>query len=53
MSDYEKIACTRRALEKTRNDLARRIAEDAPNKADLIELHDRVRSAIKALHGRS
>lgn len=51
MSDYEKLARARRDLEETRNDLSRRISEDAPDKADLLRLHDRVSRAIKALSG--
>lgn len=51
MSDYEKLARARRDLEETRNDLSKRIAEDTPDKADLVLLHDRVCRAIKALHG--
>ena len=51
MSDYEKLARIRRDLEATRNDLSQRIARDAPDKADLVLLHDRVCQAIKALSG--
>lgn len=51
MTDYEKLARARRDLEETRNDLSRRIAEDAPDKADLVLLHERVGRAIKALSG--
>ena len=51
MSDYERLARARRDLEETRNDLSQRIAEDSPDKADLILLHERVCRAIKALSG--
>ncbi|CRL10112.1 hypothetical protein NIT7321_00955 [Phaeobacter italicus] len=51
MSDFEKIARLRRDLETTRNDLSKRISEDAPDKASLMLLHDRVCRAIKALSG--
>ncbi|WP_164933057.1 hypothetical protein [Tropicibacter alexandrii] len=49
MTDYEKLGRLRRDLEEMRQDLAQRIAGDAPNKADLKILHERISRAIKAL----
>lgn len=49
MTDFEKLARARRDLEETRNDLSQRIVEDAPDKEELILLHERVCRAIKAL----
>lgn len=53
MTDFEKVARVRCDLEKTRNDLSQRISEGAPDKAELVVLHDRVCRAIKALYGNS
>ncbi|WP_193989105.1 hypothetical protein [Alloyangia pacifica] len=49
MSDFEKLGRVRRDLEEIRNNLSQRILEQAPGKADLVILHDRVCRAIKAL----
>lgn len=49
MSDYEKLGRLRRELEEMRRDLSARITQDAPDKTDLIVLHERISRAIKAL----
>ncbi|SET27787.1 hypothetical protein [Paracoccus homiensis] len=51
MSDYEKLKRACRELEEVRNDLSQRIADNDPDKRALVELHDRVSRAIKALSG--